>query len=54
MSIEWSPDEYHERLTIIDFENIEDVHRFYSDNLQILTGYYGVLLFMYSVFLTKV
>lgn len=47
------PDTYHERLIINDFETIEDVEKFYSDNFKILSNRYGVLLFLYSVLFTK-
>lgn len=47
------PDTYHERLIINDFETIEDVEKFYSDNYKILSNRYGVMLFLYSVLFTK-
>lgn len=52
--VEWSPDEFHERLSVINFDNIDDIEKYYSDNLHMITEKYGVLLFMYAVFLTKV
>lgn len=52
--VEWSPDEFHERLSVIYFDNIDDIEKYYSGNLHMLTEKYGVLLFMYAVFLTKV
>lgn len=51
---EWTPDEFHERLTIHCFDNIDDVERYFSDQFYYLTGSYGVLLFMYTVLMTKV
>jgi hypothetical protein len=51
---QWSPDEYHERLTILSFDNIDEVEKFYSENFQTLNGDYGVLSFLYTVLLTKV
>lgn len=54
MPVEWSPDEFHERLTVINFDNIDEIEKYYSENLHMLTENYGVLLFMYAVFLTKV
>lgn len=53
-AVEWVPDEFHERLSIQSFDNIEDVEKFYTDHYHILTGNYGVLKFMYTVLLTKV
>lgn len=52
--LEWSPDEFHERLSIHNFENIDDVEKYYSENYHVLSGNYGVLLFMYTVLMTKV
>ncbi|XP_016994980.2 ubiquitin carboxyl-terminal hydrolase MINDY-3 homolog [Drosophila takahashii] len=50
---ELSPDEFHERLHTLHFEDIGAVARYYVDNYGQLAHTYGVLLFMYSVFLTK-
>jgi len=47
------PDKFHERLIITDYETIEDVEKFYSDNYNVLSDRYGVLLFLYSVLFTK-
>lgn len=52
--LEWSPDEFHERLSCRNFENIDDVEKYYSENYHVLSGNYGVLLFMYTVLMTKV
>lgn len=52
--LEWSPDEFHERLSIHNFENIDDVEKYYAENYHVLSGNYGVLLFMYTVLMTKV
>lgn len=52
--LEWSSDEFHERLSIRNFENIDDVEKYYAENYQILSENYGVLLFMYTVLMTKV
>ncbi|XP_055305233.1 ubiquitin carboxyl-terminal hydrolase MINDY-3 homolog isoform X2 [Sitodiplosis mosellana] len=49
----WVPDEFHERLSVHSFDNIEEVEQFYMDNYHVLTGSYGVLKFMYTVLLTK-
>lgn len=48
------PDEFHERLSVRSYDNIEEVQQFYMDNYHVLTGSYGVLKFMYTVLLTKV
>lgn len=50
---ELSPEIFHERLVIQDFETIEEVEKFYSENLSILSNRYGVLLHLYSVLFTK-
>ena len=50
----WTPDEFHERLTILNLENIEDVEKYYSEHFYALTEQFGVLLFLYTVLLTKV
>lgn len=52
--LEWSPDEFHERLSIHNFNNIDAVEKYYSDHFHVLSGNYGVLLFMYTVLMTKV
>lgn len=52
--LDWSPDEFHERLSLHNFENIDDVERYYTENYHFLSGNYGVLLFMYTVLVTKV
>ncbi|XP_061392630.1 ubiquitin carboxyl-terminal hydrolase MINDY-3 homolog [Musca vetustissima] len=50
---EVSPDEYHNRLQVIHFNSIEELERYYTHNFDILSAKYGVLLFMYTVLLTK-
>ncbi|KAH8421253.1 hypothetical protein KR009_007017 [Drosophila setifemur] len=50
---ELSPEEFHERLHTLHFDDYEAVARYYMDNYNQLAQTYGVLLFMYSVFLTK-
>ncbi|XP_017850917.1 ubiquitin carboxyl-terminal hydrolase MINDY-3 homolog [Drosophila busckii] len=50
---ELTPEQFHERLHTIYFDQIIDVARYYMANQQQLQQTYGVLLFMYSVFLTK-
>ncbi|KAH8303455.1 hypothetical protein KR059_011445 [Drosophila kikkawai] len=48
-----SPDEFHDRLHTLHFDDISGVARYYIQNYDQLAHTYGVLLFMYSVFLTK-
>ncbi|XP_073833625.1 ubiquitin carboxyl-terminal hydrolase MINDY-3 homolog [Musca autumnalis] len=50
---EISPEEYHNRLQVIYFNNIEELERYYTHNFDVLSAKYGVLLFMYTVLLTK-
>ncbi|XP_017107444.2 ubiquitin carboxyl-terminal hydrolase MINDY-3 homolog isoform X1 [Drosophila bipectinata] len=50
---ELSPDEFHNRLHTLHFDDYESLARYYTDNYDQLAHTYGVLLFMYSVFLTK-
>ena len=50
---EVSPDEYHKRLQVVHFNTIEEVEKYYSMNFEVLSAKYGVLLFMYTVLLTK-
>lgn len=48
-----TPDKFHERLLIEDLETIEEVEKFYSENYDILSNRYGILLHLYSVLFTK-
>ncbi|XP_005175397.3 ubiquitin carboxyl-terminal hydrolase MINDY-3 homolog [Musca domestica] len=50
---EVSPEEYHKRLQVIHFNSIEELERYYTHNFDVLSAKYGVLLFMYTVLLTK-
>lgn len=50
---EWSPEEFHERLGVINLDSIEQIEKYYSECFSTLSGKYGVLLFMYTVLLTK-
>ncbi|KAM7348603.1 ubiquitin carboxyl-terminal hydrolase MINDY-3 homolog [Cochliomyia hominivorax] len=50
---EVSPEEYHKRLHVVHFNTIEEVEKYYTLNFEVLSGKYGVLLFMYTVLLTK-
>lgn len=52
-NLELTPDQFHERLHTLHFDHIGEVARYYVDNYSQLSNTYGVLLFMYSVFLTK-
>ncbi|GAB0088985.1 Ubiquitin carboxyl-terminal hydrolase MINDY-3 homolog [Sergentomyia squamirostris] len=49
----WDPDQFHERLAIHDMDTIDEVNKFYLENLNLVTEQYGVLLFLYSVLVTK-
>lgn len=51
--IEITLNEFHERLVIVDFQAIEDVEKFYSENFDILSNRFGILLYLYSVLFTK-
>lgn len=51
--IEITLNEFHERLVINDFQAIEDVEKFYSENYDILSSRFGILLYLYSVLFTK-
>lgn len=53
-AVVWVPDEFHERLRIREFDDVNDVKSFYAQNYHVLSGSFGVLKFMYSVLLTKV
>lgn len=53
-SIEWTHDQFHERLTVFSLQSIDDVEKYYSDNFFVLSGQCGVLLFLYTVLMTKV
>ncbi|KAG4065491.1 hypothetical protein HA402_009052 [Bradysia odoriphaga] len=53
VSFEWSPEEFHERLSVCSLDNIDEVEKYYAKNFETISGQYGVLLFMYTVFLTK-
>ncbi|XP_068141200.1 ubiquitin carboxyl-terminal hydrolase MINDY-3 homolog [Drosophila tropicalis] len=45
--------QFHERLHTIHFDDINEVARYYTENYSQLSNTFGVLVFMYSVFLTK-
>lgn len=50
---DYTPEIFHERLMIQDFETIEEVEKFYSENFNILSNRFGILLHLYSVLFTK-
>lgn len=50
----WTPEEFHERLSVRSVENVDELEKYYSENFAVLSGQYGVLLFMYTVLMTKV
>lgn len=50
---DYTPEKFHERLVIQDFETIEEVEKFYSENFTILSNRFGILLHLYSVLFTK-
>ncbi|XP_067635990.1 ubiquitin carboxyl-terminal hydrolase MINDY-3 homolog isoform X2 [Eurosta solidaginis] len=50
---EVSSDAYHEGLQVLNFDTSDEVEKFYTENWQVLSGQYGVMLFLYSVLLTK-
>jgi hypothetical protein len=44
---------FHENLHIHTFQNMEEVRKYYLDNIQLLKSQYGILLFLYSVIMTR-
>lgn len=52
-TIDVTSDTFHERLVLQNLETIDDVEKFYADNFSTVSNRYGVLLFLYSVLLTK-
>lgn len=48
-----SPDDFHLRLHVKTMETLEEVTAFYTDHYELLSERFGVLLFLYSVMLTK-
>lgn len=52
--IEWKPDEFHERLSVVRLNGDEELARYYAEHESLLFGKYGVLLFLYTAMLTKV
>lgn len=52
--MEWSPTQFHERLSVSSMDSIEEVEQYFTEHYDRLCGKYGVLLFMYTVMMTKV
>lgn len=48
------PTRYHDNLDLISFSSLEDVSKYYLENIETVNGRFGVLLFLYSVILTRV
>uniref|UniRef100_A0A6M2DD93 Ubiquitin carboxyl-terminal hydrolase MINDY n=1 Tax=Xenopsylla cheopis TaxID=163159 RepID=A0A6M2DD93_XENCH len=48
-----SANAFHERICTYTFDTIQDVELFYDNNVKVLFAPHGVLLFLYSVLLTK-
>ncbi|XP_058443531.1 ubiquitin carboxyl-terminal hydrolase MINDY-3 homolog [Malaya genurostris] len=49
----WTPEAFHERLTVTELERIDDVEKYYAGHFQVLADECGVLLLLYTVLLTK-
>ncbi|XP_055530438.1 ubiquitin carboxyl-terminal hydrolase MINDY-3 homolog [Wyeomyia smithii] len=49
----WTPETFHERLTVTELEQIDDVEKYYASHFQVLAEECGVLLLLYTVLLTK-
>lgn len=45
---------FHESLNVLTLKDIDEVHKYYTDNINTLTMQFGVLLFLYTVIVTKV
>lgn len=46
--------DFHERLKVVTYERIDDVRKYFIENIGSIKSQYGVLLFLYSVIYTKV
>lgn len=53
VSVPWTPEAFHERLTVTELEQIDDVEKYYASNFHVLAEECGVLLLLYTVLLTK-
>lgn len=49
----WNPETFHERLSVNELEQIDDVEKYYAGNFHVLAEECGVLLLLYTVLLTK-
>lgn len=45
---------FHESLSVLTLNDIKDVEKYFMDNIDAITMQFGVLLFLYSVIVTKV
>lgn len=45
---------FHDSLRIHTFQNVEDVRKYFVEHIQSLRLQYGILLFLYSIILTRV
>ncbi|XP_074030111.1 ubiquitin carboxyl-terminal hydrolase MINDY-3 homolog isoform X2 [Leptinotarsa decemlineata] len=52
-SVEIDPFRFHEQLRVQSFHCIDDVNKYYFENISKLKAHYGVLLFLYSVIASK-
>lgn len=50
---EVTAEEFHSRLVVTTLDTPEQVTAFYNDHYEVLSGRFGVLLFLYSVMLTR-
>lgn len=48
-----SLEEFHRRLSVKCVNSLEEVEKFYADHFNVLSQQFGVLLFLYTVLLTK-
>ncbi|XP_045466489.1 ubiquitin carboxyl-terminal hydrolase MINDY-3 homolog isoform X2 [Harmonia axyridis] len=48
-----TPFDFHDRLKVVVYERIEDVRKYFIENIGSIKSQYGVLLFLYSVIHTK-
>lgn len=49
----WTPEAFHERLTVTEMEQIDEVEKYYAGQFHVLDEECGVLLLLYTVLLTK-
>ncbi|XP_037938280.1 ubiquitin carboxyl-terminal hydrolase MINDY-3 homolog [Teleopsis dalmanni] len=50
---ELSPEQFHNQIQVLNFRTVEEVEMYYTENFHVLSAQFGVLLFMYTVLLTK-